>query len=180
MFGSLAVGLSGQLFPRTAGATFVRGMSLPELVGHSQHVLIGTPRESRCVYLVIGGRRMLVTETQLRVEAALALVTPRESVILVRTLGGQLDGVGELVHGQAELRRGQLCAGFFERGPDEACWVTGMAQGHYPIHSNNGTLLLRASAGLPAMRDWERSAVKQLNGARLADAERLVAEAISR
>ena len=154
-------------------------MTLRELVSRSHHVLVGTPGESRCVYLVIGGRRMVVTETQLRVEGALAKAAPSERVITVRTLGGQLDGVGELVDGQAELQRGELCAGFLERGPDGACWFTGMAQGHYPIQSNEGALLLRASPKLPTIRDWERSAVKQLNGARLGDAERLVAEAVS-
>ena len=177
---SLAIGAGAQLLPRRARATLVRGMTLPELVLRSQHALIGTPEDARCVHALIGGRRMLVTETRLRVEGLLALSAPRERVIVVRTLGGQLDGVGEVVHGQAELTRGRQCAAFFERGPDGACWVTGMAQGHYELVRSDGGLVLQAGQHLPTIADWEHSAVKQLSGLRLSEAERLVAAAVGR
>ena len=166
--------------PRVAAATWVRGMSLRELVTRSRHALIGTPLDARCSYLTIGGRRMLVTETRLRVDGVLALEAPGQAELAVRTLGGQVDGVGELVHGQAELVRGQLCVAFFERAPDGVCWVTGMAQGHYPLDSADAALKLRASPQLPVIVDWERSAVKRLVGTRLSEAESLVAEASSR
>jgi len=177
---SLGVGASCQLLPRAAWATLVRGMTLGELVARSQHAVIGTPLDAHCSYLSIGGRRLLVTETRLRVEGLLALGAPAESELTVRTLGGRRGGVGELVHGQAELQCGKLCLGFFERAPDGACWVTGMAQGHYPLETADAALVLRASPQLPTIRDWERSAVKRLVGTRLNEAERLVAEAIQR
>ena len=149
-------------------------MTLEELVGRSQHIVIATPLGARCVHLTIGGRRLLVTETHMRVEGVLALATPSEAELLVRTLGGQLDGVGELVHGQAEFHIGQLCLGFFERGPDGACWVTGMAQGHYPLSRSDSALTLEASPQLPTIRHWERSAVKRLVGTRLGEAQQIV------
>jgi hypothetical protein len=177
---SLGMAAGAELLPRVASATWVRGMSLQELVSRSRHAVIGTPLDARCLYITIGGRRMLITETRLRVDGVLALEPPGEVELAVRTLGGQLDGVGELVHGQAELVRGQLCVGFFERAPDGACWVTGMAQGHYPLESTDAALRLRASPQLPVIRDWEQSAVKRLVGTRLSEAESLVAEAKSR
>jgi hypothetical protein len=155
-------------------------MTLEELVTRSQHAVIGTPLGARCSYLSIGGRRSLVTETRLRVEGVLALGAPPEAELTVRTLGGRLDGVGEIVHGQAEFEHGKLCLGFFERAPDGACWVTGMAQGHYPLETADAALVLHASPQLPTIRDWERSAVKRLVGTRLSEAERLVREVTPR
>ena len=177
---SLGLGAGASLLSRSASATLVRGMPLEELVGRSQHAVIGTPLDARCSYLVIGGRRMLVTETRVRVEGILALTAPSETELIVRTLGGRLDGVGELVHGQAELVVGKLCVGFLERTPEGACWVTGMAQGHYPLDKSDAAWVLQSSPQLPTIRDWERSAVKRLVGTRLSEAERLVAEAGSR
>ena len=177
---SLGLGVGAALLSKRASATLVRGMSLAELVGRSQHAVIGTPLAARCLYATIGGRRMLVTETQLRVDGTFGLVAPHESELRVRTLGGQLGNVGELVHGQAQLEKGRLCAAFFERTPEGECWVTGMAQGHYPLDSVDSAWVLRQSPQLPTIRDWEQSAVKHLVGARLSEAERLVAEASHR
>jgi hypothetical protein len=177
---SLGAAAGAEFWPRVASATWVRGMSLQELVSRSRHAVIGTPLDARCLYVTIGGRRLLVTETRLRVDGLLALEPPGEAELAVRTLGGQLDGVGELVHGQAELVRGQLCVAFFERAPNGACWVTGMAQGHYPLEDADAALKLRASPQLPVIRDWEQSAVKRLVGTRLSEAESLVAAAKSR
>ncbi len=173
---AMGVGAGATLLPKAASATLVRGMTLDELVARSQHAVIGTPLTTRCQYRTIGGRRMLVTETQVRVEGVLGLAAPNEGALTVRTLGGQLDGVGEIVHGQAQLEVGRLCAGFFERDADSVCWFTGMAQGHYPLAPAGAAWVLGASPQLPTIRDWERSAVKRLVGLRLSEAQRLVAE----
>jgi len=155
-------------------------MSIDELVGRSQHAVLVTPVGSHCLRAKIGGRTMIVTEIQVRVEGVVGLTSPGESELAVRSLGGQLAGSGELVHGQAELQPGQLCVVFLERMPDGICWVTGMAQGHYPLERNGASFVLRASPELPTIRDWEQSAVKRLVGARLSEAERLVASARAR
>ena len=177
---SIATGAAASLLPRAASATLFRGMPLSELVGRSQHALIGTALSARCLYLTLGQRRLLVTETLLRVEGVLGLDAPSENELSVRTLGGQLDGSGEIVDGQAVFVRDQRCVGFLERAPDGACWVTGMAQGHYPLDAAEPALVLRASPGLPQIVDWEASAVKRLVGTRLSEAEALVAKLSSR
>jgi hypothetical protein len=177
---SLGIGVGASLLAKRASATLVRGMTLEELVGRSQHAVLGTPLGAECMYGAIGGRRMLVTETRLRVEGVLGLPAPSEQTLTVRTLGGRLADIGEIVHGQAELRIGQLCAAFFERDAAGVCWVTGMAQGHYPLDLKNEAWVLRASPQLPTIRDWEQSAVKRLVGTRLTEAEQLVAKASAR
>jgi hypothetical protein len=149
-------------------------------VSRSLHAVVGTPFAARCSYSTIGGRRMLVTETRLRVDSVLALTAPGQAELVIRTLGGVLDGVGELVHGQAEFQAGKQCVAFLERDADAACWVTGMAEGHYPLAASEGSLILRASPQLPTIRDWEHSAVKRLVGTRLSEAQSLIAETRSR
>ena len=177
---SLGIVVGAELLPRVASATLVRGMPLQELVSHSRHAVLGTPLDASCRYLTIGGRRMLVTETRARVESVLALEPPGQAQLLIRTLGGVLGREGEIVHGQAEFERNQLCVAFLERDADGVCWVTGMAEGHYPLDQTEAALILRASPQLPTIRDWQQSAVRRLVGTRLSEAESLIAEVKSR
>jgi hypothetical protein len=46
--------------------------SLQKLGSRSRHAVIGTALDARCLYLTIGGRRLLVTETRLRVDGMLS------------------------------------------------------------------------------------------------------------
>jgi hypothetical protein len=177
---SLALAVGAELLPRVASATLVRGMPLQELVSRSRHVVLGSPLDARCRYLSIGGRSMLITETRLRVESVLALEAPGQAELVIRTLGGVLGGQGEIVHGQAEFQKNKLCVAFLERDANGACWVTGMAEGHYPLDQSEASLILRASPQLPTIRDWEQSAVKRLVGTRLSEAESLIAAVKSR
>jgi len=180
LLAALGAAAAAELLPRAASATLVRGMTLAELVDRSQHVIIGTATGARCLYQSFGSKRMLVTETRMRVEGVLGLTPTSERELSVRTLGGQLAGAGELVHGQAEFSQGMPCVAFFERTPDGQCWVTGMAQGHYPLERADAALVLHPSPQLPTMIDWDRSAVKRLVGTRLSEAEQLVLKAIAR
>jgi hypothetical protein len=164
------------LMPGPAQATLMRGLPLKDLVGRSQHVLLVTALEAHCSYTEIAGRRAIVTDTRVRVEDTLVKAGPSDTELVIRTLGGQLDGEGELVHGQAEFSQGALCLAFLTRGADGTLWVTGMAQGHYPVESA-GAQRLSASPHLPAIRDWEHCAVHALVGQSLTDARNLVLQA---
>jgi hypothetical protein len=165
------------LSPGRAQATLMRGLPLRDLVARSQHVVLLTALESRCIYAEIGGQHAIITEPRARVEEVIAKLSPSASEIVVRTLGGQLDGVGELVHGQAEFSRNAPCVGFLCAGSDSSLWVTGMAQGHYPVDGAAGEPRLAASPHLPSIRDWEHCAVRTLVGRNLADARELVRKA---
>jgi hypothetical protein len=174
---SVAASLPLALFSGSAGATLLRGLSLPSLVQRSRRVLVLNPLESRCRYAEIGGHRAIITETRARVSQVIRTLEPSESEISVCTLGGVLDGVGELVHGQAELTPGTSCMAFLTGAPDGSLWVTGMAQGHYPLTRASSEPALLASPHLPAMVDFERSAARALIGQSLTRAQRLVLEA---
>jgi len=162
------------LAPR-ANATLMRGLPLRALCAHSRHIALVSALEARCVSLPIAGRPLIVTETNLRVEESLSKATPERSEITVRTLGGVLDGVGELVHGQAEFSPGVRCVAFLTRAADGSLWVTGMAQGHYPLVAAGNEPKLGASPHLPTLRDFERSAVHGLVGRSLSQARELIA-----
>lgn len=164
------------LAPR-AQATLMRGLSLRALCAQSQHILRVTPIEAHCISLSIGGRSMIVTETRARLEEVLSKAAPSSAEIVVRTLGGILNGVGELVHGQAELGLGVSCLAFLTGADDGALWVTGMAQGHYPLVSiERSELQLSASPRLSTLRDFEHSAVRGLVGQSLTRARGLIAQ----
>jgi hypothetical protein len=163
------------LSPHDAEATLVRGLELAELVSKSELIVQLTALDSFSHYLEIGGRKSLVTDTRVRVDDVLAKAAPSDAELVVRTLGGRLGSVGEIVHGQAELALGAPCAGFLKRGRDGAHWMMGMAQGHYPMRLQRGAQHLNASPNLPTIRDWQTSAVRSLVGRSLPDARRLIA-----
>lgn len=163
-------------FSRPARATLVRGLSLTELVRRSSCVVQLTARQAVSHYVMLGGRRSIVTDTRVQIEATLAKGATAPAELEVRTLGGVVDGVGELVHGQAQLEFGEPCVGFLVEAAG-VHWVTGMAQGHYPLRFEpDREPLLEASRDLPTIRDWEASAVKQLAGQSLDRARRLLRE----
>jgi hypothetical protein len=172
-----AASLGALLISGRAGATLMRGLSLKTMVGRSQHVLLLTASEAHCVYAEIAGRRAIVTETRLRVDDVIAKETPNDGELVIRTLGGQLNGEGELVHGQAEFSRGAQCVTFLTRGDDGTLWVTGMAQGHFPVDAATAEQRLTASPHLPAIRDWEGCAVRALVGHALPEARQLILQA---
>lgn len=168
--------LAALLLPSRAFATLLRGLPLRDLVQQSHHVALLTALDSRCVYLEIAGRRAIVTESRLRVDDVVARETPQSSELIVRTLGGQIGNEGELVHGQAEFSPDQSGLAFLTRGSDESLWVTGMAQGHYPVDARAAVEpRLTLSPHLPTIRDWDRSAVHALAGQTVARARGLVA-----
>jgi hypothetical protein len=172
-----AASLGALLISGRASATLMRGLSLKAMVGRSQHVLLLTALESHCLYAEIAGRRAIVTETRLSIDDVIAKETPNDGEVLIRTLGGQLDGEGELVHGQAEFSQGGQCVTFLTRGDDDTLWVTGMAQGHFPVDRATAEQRLAASPHLPTIRDWEGCAVRALVGRALPEARQLILKA---
>jgi hypothetical protein len=168
---------SAALIARAAPATLVRGLDLEHLVLRSTRVVELLPLEAFSHHVTLGGQRCIVTDTRVQVEGVVAKGAPAQGELWVRVLGGIADGVGELVHGQAELTIGARCLGFLKEADDGMHWVTGMAQGHYPLHVEaSGRTLLQASRNLPTIRDWQGSAVRRLAGQPLERARQMVRE----
>jgi hypothetical protein len=165
----LAVGAPGR-----ADATLVRGLTLPELLAASARVAIVTPLFAESHWETIGGQRCIVTDTRVRVEDSIRAASSA-SELLVRSLGGRIGAVGELVHGQPILELGQACVAFLKATAGDIHWTAGMAQGHYPLlHRTDGATRLTASRSLPHIKRWDGSAVQALRDRELADAKRLI------
>lgn len=161
--------LASTLLGRPAMATVARSLSLPALVRGSSRIALITALASESRYEELGRRRRIVTDTRVRVEEHLAKGDGRVSELMVRTLGGSVGDLGEIVHGQARLTFGEPCVAFMLQGPDGLHYINGMAQGHYPLSADAGRRLLK-SPDLPKLLDFDGSAVKALVGSELAPA----------
>jgi hypothetical protein len=173
--GATALGVS---LPGAAEATLARAVRLPELVRQSRRVLVVTPLDAYSVWETLDGRRRIVTYTRARYEEHISGDDAREPEILVRTLGGRVNGVGQIVHGEAQLRAEERSIVFLRARPDGVDRVTAMAQGHYPLHADpKGMIRLQTSPFLPELLAADGSAVERLRGAVLSDAVRRIREA---
>jgi hypothetical protein len=105
---------------------------------------------------------------------------PDDSEFYVRTLGGRVGDVGQVVHGEAELEREQPSMFFLHEALAGAFGITAMAQGHYPLAKDaDGVHRLNISRTLSDfVKKDPYSAVARLRGKTVADAERLVLEAL--
>ncbi len=176
----VAVGAVGILFGEHAQASLSRAVRLEALVQRSRHVVLGEPLDAYSVWERVGERRRIVTYTRVKTHELLAGAEPRESELLVRTLGGQVGELGELVHGEAALALGRRSVLFTMQGRD-ALVITAMAQGHYPLRRDAaGAERLTRSPKAAELLDQADSAIKRLPGLRVAEARQLFAQAANK
>jgi hypothetical protein len=175
--GLLRVATAGALallISRPARATLARALAVEELVGRSRHVVVAEPLDAYSVWEQVGQRKHIVTYTRVRALELLAGSDPRQDELLVRTLGGVVGELGELVHGEARLTPGARGV-LFVTPSRQALAVTAMAQGHYPLLNDNaGIERLRRSPEAPELWREEGSAVKRLSGLELREARSLL------
>src|SRR6185436_1824436 len=154
----------GLLVQRHAKASLSRAVPLAELLARSRHVVLGEPLDNYSVWEQIGSRRHIVTNTRLRTLELLSGVDPKQDELLVRTLGGRVGDLGELVHGEAIINLGERGV-LFMMPTAGVLAVTAMAQGHYPLaHDKAGVERLRRSPEAAELMNEGGSAVKQLTG----------------
>lgn len=170
----LAAGSAAFLWAGPAAATVARALTLRELLSRSTSVLVLTPLARASSWEVIGGSRRIVTDTRARVDELVSGADPKSSEVLVRTLGGRIGKIGQLVSGEAELELGEDCLLFGREFEPARFGVAAMAQGHYPLVTQSGGKLVRASRQLPALVGQTEAAFQRLSGKSLADALRLV------
>jgi hypothetical protein len=153
---------------------------LTALTQRSQHVLLGEPLDAYSVWERIGSRKHIVTYTRVRAHELLAGADPKTDELLVRTLGGRVGELGELVHGEAVLQVGRRSVVFVMPSRD-ALAVTAMAQGHYPLQRDAaGAELLRKSPHATELFDDASSAVKRLPGLRVPEARSLLQQVVQK
>lgn len=168
------------LLPAPALASVARGLSLAELRQGSRCCVHATALAAQSRWETVGRSRRIVTTTRVRVEQTIAGQSPGAEA-LVRTLGGQVGDVGQIVHGEAFLILGQMATLFLLPEHQGLHGVMGMAQGHYPIFTDErGARRLRRSPRAPELVDADKSASKVLAGRALPDAEWLISEAFAR
>jgi hypothetical protein len=115
-----------------------------------------------------------VTETRARVDELVTGVDPSATEVLLRTLGGRVGNIGQIVEGEAELTLGETSLTFLTAFEPALYAVTGMAQGHYPVVGSTSGRVLATNRALPALLKRSGSAVERLAGRTLADALTLV------
>lgn len=169
-----AAGALGVLVGTPARASLSRAVGVEELVGRSRHVLFGEPLDAESVWERIGQRKHIVTYTRVRTVELLAGEDPKQEELMLRTLGGRVGDLGELVHGEAILTLGERSM-LFVMPAKSALAVTAMAQGHYPLSRDPaGAERLRRSPQAAELLQVHGSAVKRLAGLDLASARALV------
>lgn len=147
----------------------MRCLTLSALVQQSKRIVVVTALASESHFEELGRRRRIVTDTRVRVEEVVAKGEGMDRELILRTLGGKVGRLGERVDGQAQLVLGEPCVTFLLQGPDGFHYVNGMAQGHYPLQGASVRRLVK-SPDLPAILDFDSSAVKALVGAELGEA----------
>jgi len=155
---------------RPAWASVALAVGVEELVARSRHVLLAEPLDFESRWERVGARKHIVTYTRVRALDALAGETPSSDELLLRTLGGQVGDLAELVPGEAVLRLGERSV-LFTAPVGPALALTAMAQGHYPLARDKvGAERLRRSPQAVELLQEERAAVRRLPGLSVADA----------
>jgi hypothetical protein len=174
LVGSL-LAAAGAALTRRSEASVSRPLSLAELVKSSRHAVVATPVDLFAQWDSLGDHRRIITYTMVRTEYSLDGRPPATRELLVRTLGGIVDGIGQIVPGEAVLRRGTTAAIFLTDVAKDLFAVTGMAQGHYPLVTDaQGIRRLVASHGAVEMPATAAAAVKRLDGQSVEDVEKLI------
>lgn len=173
-----AAGALGVALTREAQASLARAVPLEQLMGRSQHVLVGEPLDAYSVWEQLGGRKHIVTYTRVRAHELLGGADPKTDELLLRTLGGRVGELGELVHGEAVLSRGARGV-LFVMPLAGVLAVTAMAQGHYPLRRDvAGTERLRRSPGAQELLQEQGSAVQRLTGLQVPEARSLLRQLV--
>ncbi|MDX2052262.1 MAG: hypothetical protein SFV15_07730 [Polyangiaceae bacterium] len=165
--------------PATAG--LAEAVTLDQLVGESRVVIVGKVLDSHSVREAIGGRSRIVTYTRVHVEEQLA-GTNGDKEVMVRTLGGRVGDVAEIVHGAARLDRRQPAVMFLRERDPNMYGITAETQGVYPLHrGTRGELMLMPSRDLAKLLGkLDRSAALQLRGQSLRNATNMIRSVYSR
>lgn len=154
-----------------------RAITLPELVGLSRFALVGTATDAYSRWETVGNARRIVTYVRLEVTQPIDGRPPPDTSLMVRTLGGQVGDIGQLVHGEARFELGAASVVFVTPDTDGVFGVTAMAQGHYPLHADAGDQpRLGPSPNMPTLTRLDGSAVQRLVRRTVTEAEGLVSE----
>lgn len=126
----------GLVFGRGASASTFVELSLADLLRLSNSVVVGTATEQMSLWEGADGARgrRIVTYTRVRVDKVVdgAVASPD---VWVRTLGGHVGDIGQVVDGEAVFVVQQSGIIFLRARGDGTHAVAAMAQGHFPVRA---------------------------------------------
>jgi hypothetical protein len=126
-----------------ARASIVELLDLDTLVKEADQVVLARVIREWSHYDE-GGR--IVTDFQMQVERAEKGDAVPGAAIIVRKLGGVIDGIGMRVEGEPSFQQGELVLVFGVRGQRTFLRPVGMGQGAVRIFEENGELWARSTA----------------------------------
>ena len=135
----LAMGLG---VTNPSSATIVKTFSMPEMVHESHEIVRGYVTEVRSVY--DKERKHVYTHTTVEVQEDLRSASLKPRLIVIRQLGGSVDGFETTLVGNASLGLGEEVV-VFARTDGVFHYLVGMAQGKYSVQRTKGTPQLKRS-----------------------------------
>lgn len=180
--GAAAATASHLLLPGSAFASMALAVSLGELVHTSEHAAIGISVDAFSRWEMVAKKNRIVTYSVVDIERPLDGRAVGKGPVLVRTLGGVVAGIGQVVHGEAVIALGERTALFLRSVTPDFFSVRAMAQGAYPVQPDaKGVHRLHAAFDALELRGArDAAAVYRLDGKSLDDAEAMVAEELTR
>lgn len=158
-----------------AWSSTFRPLPLSTLVKRSALVVVATPISSQTHWATFGTVERVVTDVTLEVSWTLRGQDATGQDIVVRTLGGTVNGLAQIVYGEARLSVGKSCLLFLVPDRSGVLRVFGMGQGHFPTEpDDNGEWRILRSPGLEGVLRPELSATETLFGQRLLDVPQLL------
>lgn len=134
-FLSLAAALAVTVTASAHASTAI-ALSVEDLVDRSEQAVVGVPKTKTSRWE--GGR--IVTYTTVAIDTVIGGSKKAGETVVVRTLGGQVDGIGQITHGEAMLPIDKPIVLFLRALPPGnakaqagSLTVTGMAQGALPV-----------------------------------------------
>lgn len=154
---ALAISLPGAMMIPTAQGSVVRALSLEDLVGRADHIVVAVPEEKQSRRHDDG--RLIVTDVSLRVKQVLKGSSKAEGVVIATRLGGRIDSVALQVPGEATFAIGERVLVFLRRfGPEggtQQLRVVGMSQGVMPLAKHGTTTMVYPGGGHSALVEQE-------------------------
>ncbi|GAC1580599.1 MAG: hypothetical protein NVS3B20_11430 [Polyangiales bacterium] len=137
----IALSLSSAVFvtPRVTSASAAIALTLKDLVDRSEYVFVGIPKSRSSRWEA--GR--IITYTVVGVDSVASGAIKAGDSITIRTLGGVVGDIGQIVHGEAVLPLSAPALLFIYMTPSnapppptslpESRYITGMSQGVLPV-----------------------------------------------
>lgn len=158
---TLCVGLLllGLFAGRPASATVVLQLDLPQLVGRADIIFVGKVEKLQSHWSE--DHRHIVTDATIRVTRGVKGTAAGQTVV-VRSLGGTVDGIGMQVAGSPQLRTGEELLLFTDQRKGHR-YITGMSQGLYRVRREaSGQIMVQNLRGGATIAKQTPSGLKLL------------------